>query len=398
MGATGSGKSTFVNVSSGSHLPVGRSLQSCTSEVMTSNPFTLNGHTVMLIDTPGFDDTNRSDTDILSSIAAYLANSYEQGARLAGIIYMHRISDPRMGGTSKRNFGIFRELCGERTLRNVLIVTTMWSEVDPEVGEERERELASNVKFFKSVLEKGARMVRYFNTRESAHAILRHLINSKASTLQIQHEIVNEHRDLAHTSAGAEVVRVLKEQSDRHSEEIRNLRREMESAIQAKDDELRQELEEVISKNRTEIERIQRNTERMAAHFTAERGRLEARIARMEVEKQNHIRELEEHASRERELVAARDEAENRAKSLEKRLEDMTTAPVDKVNARRNTRSPQRTYSGSSTGARQRYRSGAHDNLEKRREHRPVGGVPPERNESFIGSFISSVFRSILGL
>lgn len=65
----------FVNVSSGSHLPVGRSLQSCTSEVMTSNPFTLNGHTVMLIDTPGFDDTNRSDTDILSSIAAYLANS-----------------------------------------------------------------------------------------------------------------------------------------------------------------------------------------------------------------------------------------------------------------------------------------------------------------------------------
>lgn len=334
---------------------------------------------------------------------------------------MHRISDPRMGGTSKRNFGIFRELCGERTLRNVLIVTTMWSEVDPEVGEERERELASNDKFFKSVLEKGARMVRYFNTRESAHAILRHLINSKASTLQIQHEIVNEHRDLAHTSAGAEVVRVLKEQSDRHSEEIRNLRREMESAIQAKDDELRQELEEVISKNRTEIERIQRNTERMAAHFTAERGRLEARIARMEVEKQNHIRELEEHASRERELVAARDEAENRAKSLEKRLEDMTTAPVDKVavsqvlrvesktdvyfscilsqvNARRNTRSPQRTYSGSSTGARQRYRSGAHDNLEKRREHRPVGGVPPERNESFIGSFISSVFRSILGL
>jgi len=42
---------------------------------MTSKPFALNGHTVTLIDTPGFDDTNRSDTDILKSISAYLANT-----------------------------------------------------------------------------------------------------------------------------------------------------------------------------------------------------------------------------------------------------------------------------------------------------------------------------------
>jgi len=75
MGATGSGKSTFINLASGSTLPVGRGLESCTSEVQTSRPFLLNGRIVTLIDTPGFDDTSRSDTDILSSIAAYLSNT-----------------------------------------------------------------------------------------------------------------------------------------------------------------------------------------------------------------------------------------------------------------------------------------------------------------------------------
>ena len=65
----------FINLASGSNLPVGRGLESCTSEVRTSRPFLLNGRIVTLIDTPGFDDTTRSDTDILSSIAAYLSNT-----------------------------------------------------------------------------------------------------------------------------------------------------------------------------------------------------------------------------------------------------------------------------------------------------------------------------------
>ncbi|OJA17375.1 hypothetical protein AZE42_03889 [Rhizopogon vesiculosus] len=76
MGATGSGKSTFINKASGSSLPVGRGLESCTSEVRTSRPFVVSGRVVTLIDTPGFDDTTRSDTDILSMIAAYLSKTY----------------------------------------------------------------------------------------------------------------------------------------------------------------------------------------------------------------------------------------------------------------------------------------------------------------------------------
>ena len=51
------------------------SLESCTAEVKLADKFTLDGRSVTLIDTPGFDDTTRSDSDILEMIAAFLATA-----------------------------------------------------------------------------------------------------------------------------------------------------------------------------------------------------------------------------------------------------------------------------------------------------------------------------------
>jgi len=50
-------------------------LISCTAEVQLADEFTIDGRPVILIDTPGFDDTNKSDTDILKLIAAFLATT-----------------------------------------------------------------------------------------------------------------------------------------------------------------------------------------------------------------------------------------------------------------------------------------------------------------------------------
>ena len=73
MGATGSGKTSFINLVSGSNLKVGHGLKSCSTVVQPSTPFELDGRLVTLIDTPGFDDTTMSDTDILKVIAAFLS-------------------------------------------------------------------------------------------------------------------------------------------------------------------------------------------------------------------------------------------------------------------------------------------------------------------------------------
>lgn len=51
-------------------------MKSCTSNVELSEPFMLNGRKLRLIDTPGFDDSNRSDADVLGTIADFLAKEY----------------------------------------------------------------------------------------------------------------------------------------------------------------------------------------------------------------------------------------------------------------------------------------------------------------------------------
>lgn len=66
---------SVINEASGSDFAIGRGLESCTSEVQATKPFKLNGREVTLIDTPGFDDTSRSDTDILAMIGAYLSQT-----------------------------------------------------------------------------------------------------------------------------------------------------------------------------------------------------------------------------------------------------------------------------------------------------------------------------------
>jgi predicted GTPase len=54
---------------------IGHGLESCTTEIREVN-VQIDEKTVTLIDTPGFDDTHRSDTDILREIANYLESKF----------------------------------------------------------------------------------------------------------------------------------------------------------------------------------------------------------------------------------------------------------------------------------------------------------------------------------
>ena len=62
----------FINLVSGSNLRVSSRLGSCTEEVIESKDFELGGRTIRLLDTPGFDDTDRSEVETLRKIASTL--------------------------------------------------------------------------------------------------------------------------------------------------------------------------------------------------------------------------------------------------------------------------------------------------------------------------------------
>ena len=124
---------------------------------------------------------------------------------------------------------MFRELCGDETLKNVVLVTNMWGEVSPEDGQDRENQLTS--KFFKPVLKKGAQMVRHLNTTESAHNIIREIIRNHPIVLQIQREVVDEQKDIVDTSAGEVVNKEINELIRRHQAELEKIQAELMQAL-----------------------------------------------------------------------------------------------------------------------------------------------------------------------
>lgn len=73
LGVTGAGKSTFISKCTDKEVSIGHNLQACTQEV---GVFLCKhrGVNVYLIDTPGFDDTDRSDTEVsLFTLSADIA-------------------------------------------------------------------------------------------------------------------------------------------------------------------------------------------------------------------------------------------------------------------------------------------------------------------------------------
>ena len=84
---------------------------------------------VYFADTPGFDDSSRTDTDVLKNIVTWLGAMRENRMKLSGIIYLHRITDTRVGGTAWRNLRMLHDLVGTDKMANVLLVSTRWEEV-----------------------------------------------------------------------------------------------------------------------------------------------------------------------------------------------------------------------------------------------------------------------------
>ncbi|KAJ3557226.1 hypothetical protein NM688_g1579 [Phlebia brevispora] len=277
MGATGSGKSTFINLVSGSNLAVGNDLKSCTSNVQSGDTFYLFNRAITLIDTPGFGDTNVSDSDILNKIAVFLSTTYEHGQKLSGIIWMHRISDRRVRGIAKRNFDMFQKLCGEASLRNVAIVTNMWNEVTPERGADREHQLRTDEILFKPAIVQGAEMFRHDRTLQSAQKIVQYLVNRHPRVLRIQEELVNEKKDVKQTAAGLELDRELAERVKMHERELEKLKRDMEEVIAAKDKRI-QNLE-------AEVKRIQNERDRLLDHYEEQKKKVDALLKELQRER-----------------------------------------------------------------------------------------------------------------
>jgi hypothetical protein len=96
------------------------------TESIAEATFEHKGYSIHMIDIPGFDDTSRSDSEILMEVASYLAITYDQNMRIDGVIYITRITDTRITGINRKNLVVFSTLVGQEALSKVILATSMW--------------------------------------------------------------------------------------------------------------------------------------------------------------------------------------------------------------------------------------------------------------------------------
>ncbi|KAK0706214.1 P-loop containing nucleoside triphosphate hydrolase protein, partial [Lasiosphaeria miniovina] len=188
LGVTGAGKSTFVQrVTQDPSIVIGHSLRAET-RTTASYKFEHNGIRYEIVDCPGFNDTVRPDSEILEDIVAWLHKAHGEGKLLSAVIYLHRISDTRVQGTTMTQFRVLQELCGDEFYRNLILGTTFWSRVSEEVGRDREANLLEVKNFFGEMKDEGARYMRIPDDREGCLAILENVSSNQRRQLKAQKE------------------------------------------------------------------------------------------------------------------------------------------------------------------------------------------------------------------
>ncbi|KAK3942603.1 hypothetical protein QBC46DRAFT_255873, partial [Diplogelasinospora grovesii] len=217
MGMTGSGKSLFISQCTDEAVTVGHDLQACMFRA-SGVSFSLqipqynSQHTyVYLVDTPGFDDTNRSDTEVLKDIAAWLNESYKEKVILRGILHLYRITDPRTQGSARRNLCMSKKLCGPEALKNVLLVTPPF---------------------------------QFTGVSNASSGRTGAACSGRERPLELQVDMVDIRLALSDTKAGQEIERAIAKAKQKFQKEISDLKKQMKEALVGRDKEAAQVLQE----------------------------------------------------------------------------------------------------------------------------------------------------------
>ena len=324
MGATGSGKSSLISSITGKEGIVGHTLETglsplveCSNRALMLDDIgtsevgayeiTIDNITLVLVDTPGFDDKEMSDCQILHAIAAWLENSCEKGQLLSGLVYLHQINKTRMSGSARRALHLFQRICGEDNYKNVILATTFWNKIEhcKQEGINREERLLANEGFWKLMKEKGAKPMRLGQNYKEILPALMAMAEKPPITLEIQQELRNG-LELEQTMAGLFINKdseeFQKEQEMKTAKLQEDFDRRLEEQQSRLDGARRVTHQKMIFKEQEHLQSMEAN-KRLMEH-QIELYRLNQRMKQAEL--RARLREEEETEARERELEADR--------------------------------------------------------------------------------------------
>ncbi|TEB23417.1 hypothetical protein FA13DRAFT_1798059 [Coprinellus micaceus] len=247
MGQTKAGKSSFINILLGeSKMEVGVNMESCTKNivatVLTKTPNkalndALSGRRLVLVDTPGFDDTVMGDEEILSRISLWLEASYRKDMLVGGVLYLHDITRDGWSGSSQKNLDLFYKLCGEEAMRQVSFVTTKWGKLySLEDGVQRVSELKS--KFWAPMIKLEASV---YNLQPPSPTVEQSKVENSRCPWDIIHELI-----VSMNARNVELILLIQEElvDKKLLQDTKSLRKESKTRGYSKD-RLREQQEKI---------------------------------------------------------------------------------------------------------------------------------------------------------
>ena len=217
-----------------------------------------------------------------------------------------------------RNLHMFKRLCGDQNLSNVVMATCQWERVLEADGIERERQLKETKNFWGYMVERGSQVHRHYNTRESALKLIDGLVRGTTSrpriVLDIQAQMVDEGKDLASTGAGQAIDDAISKERDRFAKQIAESQADLKEALASRD----RETAEILRQHQEEMNaRVRKlDTEHSALQVSLERLQ-EERFAKMK----KALEEAERVSAEAKEMMeSSRREQERKQKILEDQI------------------------------------------------------------------------------
>jgi len=175
---------------------------------------------------------------------------FKKGITLSGIIYVHRITDVRMGGAIHRNLCTFGELCGDKSAKNVVLVTTMWDKVRNK-EDALKREDSLKARYWNVLLYHQASVARFHNDQDSAWKIIDQMTGRARTAVLLQEEMVTLGRNLNETYAGKALYRDLQGLLEKQNKTMHLIAEGAEGAqipedVDAEMNRLREEIDTVL--------------------------------------------------------------------------------------------------------------------------------------------------------
>jgi len=133
----------------------------------------------------------RSDSEVLQDFARIFCQIYANGNKIAGIIYLHPITDSRMR-TYTRNRRLLNAMYGKTFLSNLVLATSKWDRLSKRNARRKEVALPET-ELWNYMLTLGAKMYHHDNTKESALRIVDHILSIEGNmSLKIQQEMIEQ--------------------------------------------------------------------------------------------------------------------------------------------------------------------------------------------------------------